>query len=337
MTLTETQIRNINLIEVLMEDAEAEGRQIEEPPPTAQDWTESRIRRYFETGVDAAAPTFPPPEAEVFRTWFPGLPLSRTASEKPALLVLCFPSAGTSEDTYTSEGTGVRRAPSPLLDWCRANNAECLAVQPPGRNLRSKHAFADSAASLAKELLPVVASRLASTPYVIVGHSLGTWLAFELLSAARDAGLPLPLHASLSALCAPDIPFDQRPWRQQRTLGEEDFKEECRGWSVSEILFTPALWPTYQPIMRADFRLFDEYEFTRAGEAPFDFPIHAYWGTGDLRIKQWMVEGWQRFTSGSFACTPIDGNHLWIQDKAAKQAWLASIAKDLEGVMGSRA
>ncbi len=51
----------------------------------------------------------------MFRTWFPGLPLSRTASEKPALLVLCFPSAGTSEDTYTSEGTGVRRAPSPLL------------------------------------------------------------------------------------------------------------------------------------------------------------------------------------------------------------------------------
>lgn len=49
------------------------------------------------------------------------------------------------------------------------------------------------------------------------------------------------------------------------------------------------------------------------------------------------LQGWQRFTSGSFACTPIDGNHLWIQDKAAKQAWLASIAKDLEGVMGSRA
>lgn len=118
---------------------------------------------------------------------------------------------------------------TPVQDWCRANNAECLAVQPPGRNLRSKHTFADSAASLAKELLPVVASRLASTPYVIVGHSLGTWLAFELLSAARDAGLPLPLHASLSALCAPDIPFDQRPWRQQRTLGEEDFKARGGG------------------------------------------------------------------------------------------------------------
>jgi hypothetical protein len=29
--------------------------------------------------------------------------------------VLCFPNAGNAEDMYTSEGTGVRRAPSPLL------------------------------------------------------------------------------------------------------------------------------------------------------------------------------------------------------------------------------
>lgn len=29
--------------------------------------------------------------------------------------MLCFPNAGNAEDMYTSEGTGVRRAPSPLL------------------------------------------------------------------------------------------------------------------------------------------------------------------------------------------------------------------------------
>lgn len=29
--------------------------------------------------------------------------------------VLCFPNAGNAEDMYTSEGTGARRNPSPLL------------------------------------------------------------------------------------------------------------------------------------------------------------------------------------------------------------------------------
>lgn len=28
---------------------------------------------------------------------------------------------------YTNEGLGARRAPSPLLEWCRANKAECLS------------------------------------------------------------------------------------------------------------------------------------------------------------------------------------------------------------------
>ena len=204
--------------------------------------------------------------------------------------MLCFPNAGNAEDMYTSEGTGVRRAPSPLLEWCRANGAECLAVQYPGRSLRSKEPFASSAAALAAQLVPVVASRLQDTPYVVVAHSLGTWVAYEFLAAARAQGLPAPRHASLSALCAPDLPFDQRPWRQQRLLDEEDFKEECRGWNVGEVVFSAAMWPVYQPLMRADFRLFDEYEFTREGERPFEFPLHAYWGTRDPRIKQWMVQ-----------------------------------------------
>ena len=98
-------------------------------------------------------PPFPPPDAATFAKWFPGLALSRTAcstapprhvpcmrscaasasmqcpsvacpsgslcsSIRPMacrLRVLCFPNAGNAEDMYTSEGTGPRRAPSPLL------------------------------------------------------------------------------------------------------------------------------------------------------------------------------------------------------------------------------
>jgi hypothetical protein len=43
-------------------------------------------------------------------------------------------------------------------------------------------------------------------------------------------------------------------------------QEECRGWDVNEVVFSPALWGTYHALMRADFTLFDEYAFTHAGE-----------------------------------------------------------------------
>ncbi len=40
------------------------------------------------------------------------------------------------------------------------------------------------------------------------------------------------LHVRLpaAAMASPDIPWDQRPWRQQRGLDEEQFKVRQDGW-----------------------------------------------------------------------------------------------------------
>lgn len=67
-------------------------------------------------------------------------------------------------------------------------------------------------------------SKLLSCPPQIIAHSVGTWVAFELLAAARGAGLPMPRAAFLSAMAAPDMPEARRPWRRQRELSEADFQ-----------------------------------------------------------------------------------------------------------------
>ena len=58
----------------------------------------------------------------------------------------------------------------------------------------------------------------------VVAHSVGTWSAYEFLMLARDRGLPMPKHIFLSAMAAPDIPEDRRPWRKNRDLDEDSFK-----------------------------------------------------------------------------------------------------------------
>ena len=58
----------------------------------------------------------------------------------------------------------------------------------------------------------------------VIGHSVGTWNAFEFLMLARSEGVPMPRHLFLSAMAAPDIPVEQRPWKRQRSLSEADFK-----------------------------------------------------------------------------------------------------------------
>ena len=42
-------------------------------------------------------------------------------------------------------------------------------------------------------------------------------------------------------------------------------QDECRAWDINEVVFSPDLWRLYQPMLRADFRIFDEYEIDAAG------------------------------------------------------------------------
>lgn len=92
------------------------------PPVGASKWCEDDIRRYFSSRGEYTPEQHsmqeklvdPPPE--LFDLWFPGLKRSGTKQEgSPAVRVVCFPNAGNAEDMYTSEGTGVRKAVSPLL------------------------------------------------------------------------------------------------------------------------------------------------------------------------------------------------------------------------------
>lgn len=81
--------------------------------------SEDAIRAYFSSkGTVTGLPQLsrlPSPDLDTFKRWFPGLSMSRTECSAPKLRILCFPNAGNAEDMYTSEGTGPRRAPSPLL------------------------------------------------------------------------------------------------------------------------------------------------------------------------------------------------------------------------------
>ena len=220
-------VRRVNLIEILGEDDE------DVPPPpddAARAWTEAQIRRVLRlAGRDepdpepgTRSPRRVPVRASVPRRadrWrasdgrvrvpapgryhvppmVPGSSAKRHRVRRrrvpPTMRVLCWPSAGNAEDLYTNERASGRAAPSPLLEWCRANRAECLAVQLPGRGSRLREPFLASAEDAANALFPVIASRLVDAPYVIVGHSVGSWLAFEFVRRARRAGFPEPVRA----------------------------------------------------------------------------------------------------------------------------------------------
>jgi surfactin synthase thioesterase subunit len=333
------------------------------------------------------ASDFPEPDEVTFRRWFPGFERAnapqatfslkkngdkefgeKRKEQKVRARVLCWPNAGNAEDVFTSERARVdgvfRNIPSPLVSWCRSNDAELLAVQLPGRAARAKEPAFVSARDAARALMPIVARRLfapssdepsslndandvtesaesastcpdACVPWIVVGHSVGSWCAFEFVRLARSLGFPPPALACLSGFPAPDVPPRERPWTPNAALDDSAFKDECRGWGVDEAAFAPHAWRAFEPLLRADFTLFDAYEMdlreteTRGEERtksariisedseipaePSDptediedirrvFPrLLTLRGTRDERITREAVSGWARFTLG-----PVD-------------------------------
>ena len=326
------------------------------PAPFALRRSEQDIRDYFTSGGSKRpfgkmhapmAPAelrakFPAPTDDAFRTWFPGL--RRTATEfvdpeeTPRFRIIAWPNAGNAEDMYTNDSVVNGRLPtSPLLDWCRKNGAEMLAVQLPGRGGRMRESFAESPQDAARALLPIVASRLVDVPYIVIGHSVGTWLAYEFVRMAQKEGLPAPVNAFLSNFPAPDVPAEERPWTPNRGLSDEKFKDECRAWDVNEAVFGPNMWRTYKTILRKDFELFDRYVHrhwdakAEGGKVPepFHFPITTFYGLQDKQCDEFKVRQWRFFTKAKFEIIEVCGNHLFPLDKDCKAVWLMWIVDRL--------
>jgi len=267
-----------------------------EPDMDVQDTLEAEVKAKAAEGVFAA---YLPRYAAL------GGPLPA-----PRLRVLCFHNEGSAESSFTWPG-------SPLADWARESKAvEVCAFDYPGRAALLQAERFTAADALARDLLAVFHEKMRdSVPYVVWGHSVGAWVAFEYLILCRKAGLRMPKAAFFVAFPAPHMPREQRRWRRSSRLNGEKFAEEVRSWdrehfgAAGSVVFQPPLWEErFQPLLRADFELFDRYKFRHDGAPRFSFPIHAWHFSGDEgRVRRDMVELWRDWTDAGFECRSLDG------------------------------
>jgi len=222
--------------------------------------------------------------------------------EKPKLRVLCFHNAGSAESNYTGPNT-------PFTAWAKeSKQVEICAFDYPGRDKLLKEKKHESIDTLAPELLAVFYDKMNDgVPYIVWGHSVGTWVGFEFLMCARKIGLPMPIAAFFMAFPAPHLPEAKRNWHKNRGMNEKQFKEELLNWDkdhftgAGKIVFDEGAWQeTWMPLMRADFCLFDEYKFKHAGAPKFDFPIHSWHFELEHYNTADQVELWGQWTTSKF-------------------------------------
>jgi len=219
----------------------------------------------------------------------------------PKLRVLCFHNAGSAESAFTGPGT-------PLVAWAKETKAvEICAFDYPGRDKLLKADKITDAKLLAEDLMAVFYEKMNDgVPYVVWGHSVGTWVGFEFLQLARKIGCPMPKAAFFMAFPAPHVPANRRKWHINAQLNDKDMRTELLNWDKDHfggpggIVFGDNWKDTWEPLMRADFCLFDEYKFDHNGAPKFDFPIHAAHFDKEYYNTQPMVELWKDWTTSNF-------------------------------------
>lgn len=206
---------------------------------------------------------------------------------------------------------------APFRTWGPSfpGTVDVCPVVLPGREGRLSETPIDHMATLVEAMLPPLLPVLRAAPYVIYGHSMGSWVGYELIRAVRRLGGPMPEHLFAAARRAPHLPL--RGPVLSDIDGDEAFVDAIQDRYAAvprAIRGNPEILALFLPTLRADFGLLDRYRYV--DEEPLPVPITALRGQRDDVVRHGDVKAWSEHTCEGFVLRTVPGGHFFLEDSA---------------------
>lgn len=200
---------------------------------------------------------------------------------------------------------------------------EVLGLELAGRGRRFGASLARDVGVIIGEMADAIEGRL-DKPFVLVGHSLGGRLALALARELVRRSLRTPSRLYVVASDAPHV--DKSTWSE---LDDDEFRAELRnyGGTPEEVLTNRELMDIFLPILRADFWLYEHFDFAERGADAVSCPIVGVWGKGDTAVTRESMLGWSRYTQATFDFIEVEGGHFFPA-QAPQRFW--SLVSDKE-------
>jgi surfactin synthase thioesterase subunit len=156
-------------------------------------------------------------------------------------------------------------------------------------------------------------------------------VAFELIRELRRRQQPAPRVLIVSGQAAPHLDDRHPPLHQ---LPDPEFIDQLRKLCgiPEEVVVNEELLKLFLPVLRADFRVCETYEFRR--EEPLGCDIVAFGGREDPDISQCHLEAWQEQTTGSIRLALFEGGHFFVHSD--EQSVVRVVSGKLEALQGRR-
>nr|WP_055510267.1 thioesterase domain-containing protein [Nonomuraea pusilla] len=228
----------------------------------------------------------------------------------PRLRVVAFPHAG--------------GWPSAFRTWWQVlpADAELLVAQLPGRGARIGEPPITRVEPLVEALSRDLAGR-EPLPYVVVGHSFGSVLGYELTRAMEQKGLP-PVLLAVSARQPPCFPSEP-PFAHTRSDAELLEHLMDLGGMAPQLMTRADLVRPVLRAIRADLEAMERYERPLSGTG---VPILALGAVDDPVVIAERLHLWSLETTGGFRRSMFTGGHFYLYAHANA----AAIVRDLLAV-----
>ncbi|QQE72794.1 thioesterase [Brevibacillus composti] len=213
----------------------------------------------------------------------------------PKYKLFCLPHAGGSASAYAKW--------KPLF----LPRMEVVPVELAGRGARLKEKLNRSMEHAVFDIYEQIQGQVDEGPYAILGHSMGSLLAFELLHQLSARGHRLPQLAVFSGSNPPHRPVGKR----RHLLSDEELREELLlfGGTPEELLLHEELLEIIMPIIRADFQIVETYRPQNTSVA-FDCDFLVLQGKADLFTSAKQAGEWGRYTRRLCHLEPFPGGHF---------------------------
>jgi surfactin synthase thioesterase subunit len=187
---------------------------------------------------------------------------------------------------------------------------ELTPMALPGHDGRLNEPACTNLQTLADRLAVEISEQAAGRPFALLGHSMGSLLAFEIAKSLRRSERLEPYLLILSACRPPHAIITKRPLHAAPDAELVATLQERYGGIPDAVLNQPELLKMVLPALRADLQMIETYQ--HAEEPPLDVPMLVLGGTEDAAVSAGHLMEWRRYTTQECSVRLLPGGHFFL-------------------------
>jgi polyketide synthase 12 len=205
-------------------------------------------------------------------------------------------------------------------------DTDVLAFQLPGRENRSSEAPYENMTLLIEDMARVIAPYL-DKPFIILGHSFGGIIGFELIRYLRMHFGVTPLQLFITGTIPPQL---TKKWKDTDSIRETAVfsNSEEKLLSLMTYIDDVEFLKRILPVMRKDMPLIMSYLYVE--QARFDFPVYAFAADKDEVVLPEQIKCWKEQTMDEFNMEVVEGDHWFLSRN--KELILSRLTEALQEV-----